>query len=317
MNVLRRILLMSFSAAMLVIVVAPQGANAHSTKYNQVFSAVYVFGDSLSDPGNAWALRRKKASPPYAPIPEFPYDSHRFSNGKTWAEVMTHELRLNRGGKPAWRNSKNGNYAFAGARAQGSNDEKPSFGDQVARYLATTGGVADPDALYVVQFGGNDVRDALESALVGGDPYAVIGGAMRALGQNIAMLRNAGAQNFLVANAPNLGKTPVIIALGAETPAELLSSGFNIALDAMLANFAAGGLQVYRLDLFNFVDVATDMPHGFGFAYAGTPCVQVFTAPASEICNDPDQYLFWDGIHPTRAAHRLVGNIAVNQLSLR
>lgn len=115
-----------------------------------------------------------------------------------------------------------------------------------------------------MQFGGNDVRDALESALAGGDPYAMIGGAMRALGQNIAMLRNAGAQNFLVANAP-------------------------------LANFAAGGLQVYQPDLFNFVDVATDMPHGIGFADAATPCVQVFAAPASEICNDPDRYLFWIG----------------------
>jgi phospholipase/lecithinase/hemolysin len=34
------------------------------------------------------------------------------------------------------------------------------------------------------------------------------------------------------------------------------------------------------------------------------------------VCTDPDQHLFWDGIHPTRAAHRLVGNIAVNLLSV-
>jgi len=193
---------------------------------------------------------------------------------------------------------------------------KPTFGDQVLKYLGTTGGVADPNALYVVEFGGNDIRDALETALSGGDPFAVIRGAIQALAYNITLLSNAGAKNFLVANAPNLGKVPVIAAIGAQDPAELLSGGYNMALDGLLVQFAAAGLEIYRLDLFSFVDVATEMPHGFGFADASTPCVQVFVAPASEICDDPDQHLFWDGIHPTRAGHRLVGNIAVNQLSL-
>ena len=58
------------------------------------------------------------------------------------------------------------------------------------------------------------------------------------------------------------------------------------------------------------------MPLGFGFADAMTPCLQVFTPPATGVCDDPDQRLFWDGLHPTRAGHRIVGNIAVNVLSL-
>jgi len=315
MNALRRTLLLTLAAAIVVVGFVPQDAYADFNRFHRNFSKLYVFGDSLSDPGNTWVIRRETAAPPFAPIPELPYGSHRFSNGKTWAEVLAKELGTYRGGLPAYRSPWFGNYAVAGARAQGTNDLKPTFGDQVRKYLGTTGGVADPNALYVVQFGGNDIRDALETALVGGNSNAVIGGAIQALANNITLLSNAGAGKFLVANAPNMGKVPVIGVLGAQGPAELLSAGYNMALDGLLAQLAASGLEIYRLDLFSFVDVATEMPHGFGFGNASAPCLQVFVAPASEVCDDPDQHLFWDGIHPTRAGHRLVGNVAVNQLS--
>ncbi len=200
MNVLRKMLPLTMVVAMLAVAMAPLDAYADPEKSERKFSALYVFGDSLSDPGNTWALRHETASAPYAPIPKFPYDSRRFSNGKTWVEILAKELGTKRGGKPAYKKSKNGNYAVAGARAQGTNEVKPTFGDQVARYLGTAHGVADPNALYVVQFGGNDIRDALETAQSGGDPFAVIGGAMQALAYNITLLSNAGAKKFLVGN---------------------------------------------------------------------------------------------------------------------
>lgn len=49
----------------------------------------------------------------------------------------------------------------------------------------------------------------------------------------------------------------------------------------------------------------------------GTPCLQAFVAPASQVCSDPHQHLFWNEIHRTRAGHRLAGDIAFNQLSLQ
>ena len=309
-------LLLYFAATLVAIGAPTQEAYADHNRFNRDFSSLYVFGDSLSDPGNTYFIRGEINEPPWAPIPELPYDSRRFSNGKTWVEILAKETRNYRGALPAYRSAWFGNYAVAGARAQGIGAEKPSFGDQVQKYLAATGGTADPNGLYVVQFGGNDIRDALESAQLGGDPTAVIGGAIQSLAHNIGLLSQAGARKLLVANAPNLGKVPVIAALGAQAPAEQLSAAYNMALDGLLAQLAMGGLEIYRLDLFSFVDVAVQMPHGFGFSDATTPCLQVFAPPATGVCDDPDQRLFWDGIHPTRAGHRLVGNIAVNTLSL-
>ena len=316
MNETRRTLLMALAASMIFVLALPGAAQAEFRYFERDFSALYVFGDSLSDPGNTYALRGETTTAPYAPIPEFPYDSRRFSNGKTWVEILAIELRNFRGARPAYRRPWFGNYAVAGARSQGSNDLKPTFGDQVNDYLRNVGGAADPDALYVVQFGGNDIRDALEAGLAGGDPNAVLGEALGALAYNIGVLSQAGARKFLIANAPNLGRVPVIGALGASGPAEALSIGFNMGLDGILAQLAAGGLEIYRLDLFSFVDAATQMPLGFGFADAMTPCLQVFTSPNSGVCDDPDQRLFWDGLHPTRAGHRIVGTIAINALSL-
>jgi phospholipase/lecithinase/hemolysin len=309
-------LLLSIAATVVVVGTAPQEALADQNHFHRGFSNLYVFGDSLSDPGNTYFIRGEISEPPWAPIPELPYESRRFSNGKTWVEILAGETRNHRGGMPAYRSAWFGNYAVAGARAQGVGAVKPSFGDQVEKYLGVAGGTADPRALYVVQFGGNDIRDALESAQTGGDPIAVIGGAIQALAYNITLLSNAGARKFLIANAPNLGKVPVIGFVGAQVPAEQLSVAYNAALDGLLVQLAASGLEIYRIDLFSFLDAATEMPHGLGFADAMTPCLQVFEAPATGVCEDADQRLFWDGLHPTRAAHRLLGNIAVNALSL-
>jgi phospholipase/lecithinase/hemolysin len=309
-------LLLLLAATLLSASVAPQQAHAEHRLFERDFSSLFVFGDSLSDPGNTYVLTGEINQPPWEPIPEFPYESRRFSNGKIWVDILAQETRNYRGALPAYRSKWFGNYAVAGARAQGIGAAKPTLGDQVQKYLGRTGGTADPDALYVVQIGGNDIRDALETGLGGGDPIAVIGGAIQALAQNLTVLSQAGARKFLVANAPNLGKVPVIAALGAQGPAEQLSAAYNLALDGLLVQFAAAGLEIYRLDLFSFVNTATAMPEGLGFADAMTPCLEVFVPPATGVCDDPDQHLFWDGLHPTRAGHRLVGSIAVNTLSL-
>ncbi len=46
------------------------------------------------------------------------------------------------------------------------------------------------------------------------------------------------------------------------------------------------------------------------------PCLEVFPLPGTGVCSDADQRLFWDGLHPTTAAHRVVGSIAINALGL-
>ena len=132
------------------------------------FDNIYIFGESLSDPGNVYALTGETAKAPYEPIPSAAYaiGGHQFSNGKTWAQ---------RFGKAAYGSSgKYGNYAFAGTRLAGDSLAL-SATDQIMLFLGDQGGVADGEALYVIQFGGNDVRDALVAYLVGGPGAAGLG----------------------------------------------------------------------------------------------------------------------------------------------
>ncbi len=318
MKMFQRTLLPCLAASILVFSAVPQSAHADFGRFDRDFSSLTVFGDSLSDPGNRFLLGGGINEAPWAPIPELPYKSRRFTNGKTWVELLAKEIGNRRGALPAFRSAWFGNYAVAGAGAADFREDEVNFADQVTRYLEATGGVADPDGLYVVQFGGNDIRLALETAQAGGNPGTVIGGAIQALAVNVGLLRQAGATKFLFANAPNLGKVPVIAALGAQVPAEQLTYAYNMAMDGLLMQLAAGdpGLEIYRLDLFSFLEGAVEMPHAFGFADAMTPCLQVFVPPATAVCEDPDQRLFWDGIHPTRAGHRVLSSIAVNALSL-
>jgi phospholipase/lecithinase/hemolysin len=319
---------LGFSRAVLVgaMLFVAAVSSSGAAGFDRAFSALYVFGDSLSDPGNAYVLLGgNTAVAPYDPVPSAPYDTRRFTNGRTWAEILADDLRLPRGGLPAFVSGVFGNYAVGGAQAAGGSS--PDFESQVSLFLQRQRAHAKrqrahvpSDALYVVQFGGNDIRAALELAQQQGNPYSEIQAAIDGVVANIEKLHGSGARQFLVANAPNIGRTPAIAALGSDAVnlATGLSVAYNEALDSALDAVAdLPDIEIYRVDFFAFLDAAAAMPDGFGFAddvpLQPEPCLPVFD-PAGAVCDDPDQRLFWDGLHPTRAAHRIVGTVAFNIL---
>lgn len=278
------------------------------------FSKLYVFGDSLSDPGNRFADTGRTAHPPFAPIPDEAYGvgGHHFSNGATWVEYLAKSMDLIGGGKPAMVNPAFGNYAYSGARARDYLvDEKPDFSAQVASFLAATGGEAPADALYVVQFGGNDLRDALAAAVAGQDPAPIIGAAVTAMVTNIGTLAAYGARHIMIANAPNLGIAPAVPDFARATVTGL-SYAFNTAVNDALAALAPYGLTIYEVDMFGFTSAVAMYPEALGFSTLA-PCL-TFGVTEGAFCNDRDEHLFWDAIHPTKAAHRLIGEIAFNEL---
>ena len=63
---------------------------------------VFIFGDSLSDSGNIYALTGETSKAPYLVVPSFPYaqGGHHFSNGRTWAERLAESLQTIKGVKP-------------------------------------------------------------------------------------------------------------------------------------------------------------------------------------------------------------------------
>jgi phospholipase/lecithinase/hemolysin len=311
-----------FSILLAVAAFAPGWAAAddgHGSR--RPFERIVAFGTSLSDPGNAFALTECKLTPPdfgMEPqdllIPDCPYakGGNHFSNGPTWIEDLARPLGLARSVRPAFAESHfhASNYAVGGARARAVGSFP--LAAQVDAFLADVRGRAPADALYVVEMGGNDVRDALA---LGGDP-AVIGAAIASIAQHIQILYGAGARKFLVWNVPNIALTPAVRAVAAASPgvpvlaaAEQLSLGFKVNLDAALSGLAAlPDIQIVRFDAFTEITGIVAQPAKFGLRDVTTACIQPNVPPFQ--CRQPDRHLFWDGIHPTRAAHGITAVLA-------
>jgi len=301
---------------------APQFAWAQGS-----FKRIVVFGTSLSDPGNAFALAGGTNTPPDYDndpllIPSTPYarGGHHFSNGATWIEQLARSMGLAGSVRPAFRGSGAAtNYAVGGARARNFGDS-PTLSAQVGAFLQDSGGAAPGDALYVVEMGGNDLRDALGAFFVdptGATSGGIIADALTLIGENIAALYAAGARKFLVWNAPNIGLTPALAPLGPAVTglANTLTQAFNAKLEAEVLGplSALPGIEIVRLDVYTKLNEIVASPAGFGLTTVNKACISPAVAPFA--CTNFDEYLFWDGIHPTKAAHAIIAQTAASALA--
>lgn len=301
------------AACLGLLLAVPLGAAA------QTFGRIVVFGTSLSDPGNAFALVGGTNTPPDWSVdpflvPDRPYarGGHHFSNGATWIKQYAQPRGLSASVNPAFRgaSAKASNYAVGGARARAvANNVHLAL--QVGSFLRDAGGVASPQALYVVEMGGNDLRDALLAGPAGAGP--ILEDAVTSIVTNIWTLYGAGARKFLVWNAPNLGLTPAIIGAGPEAVAAagFLSQTFNFYLDGALASLP-GDIELRRFDVFQKLHELVAAPGDFGLTNINTACITPSVPPFT--CSKADEYLFWDGIHPTRAAHAILAHEAAAAL---
>jgi len=288
------------------------------------YGRIVVFGTSLSDPGNAYALRGGTSTPPdylLDPflVPSAPYarGGHHFSNGATWSEQFARSMALAGSARPAFLEADGHatNYAVGGARAR-EDGVNLNLSQQVSTFLQQFGGAAPSDALYVIEMGGNDIRDALVAYSRGGDPGAILQAANASIATNIATLYAAGARQFLVWRAPNVGLTPAIrsLGVGAVQLGTILTTGFNNGLDGVVSYFRQfPEMNIVRLDTFGILNDLVTHPEAFGLSNVTTACVTPGVAPFA--CDRPDEFLFWDGIHPTVAIHAILSQGAASAVS--
>jgi len=290
--------------SLILVVSAPALAGEAANRF-------VVFGDSLSDPGNYYALFGQVSEPPFAPIPSAPYDEHghRFTNGPTWIEQLTFLRLAEDSGRPAF--VKPGiytNYAVGRARARPSAAEFAYYdlGTQVAVFLNDFHGFAPGNSTYVVWIGANDLDDALAAAQVSPDESAlIIQSALGALATNIQTLWAAGARSFFVPNLPDFGLTPALQSLGPASVAGAtqLSTLYNTYLAQTLTQLSAlPDIKITTMDVFSVLHIVAADPAAFGILDVQTPCLSFFVT-VDPICSLPDTHLFWDAIHPTVAGH--------------
>ena len=86
------------------------------------------------------------------------------------------------------------------------------------------------------------------------------------------------------------------------------NSGLASTLDAFEASHA--GAHVIRFDAYATFESIVANAASFGLTNLTDRCYTGddlgFTGGGS-VCAHPEQYLFWDGIHPTTVTHRLLG----------
>ncbi len=268
---------------------AAQAANPH-------FTAIYVFGDSYCDVGNLFAA---------SGFPGAPYYMGRFSDGPVFVEHIASAWGL-----PMTPSNLGGtDYAWGGAfvtadQPLGPNAVIPSVPHQVLAYLTQHGGKADPNALYILEGGGNDIIDA---AGVGSPEQLGLQIAVGTAGNEL-LLRRAGARHFLIPNLFNLAIVPEGGTFAAFNTAAAESANKNLAQFLQLEELFPG-VHITHLDTFDlFQAVLTDATH-FGFTDVTTACFDEVTVP----CNDPVHHMFWDHIHPTVFMHSFLA-VAIQAL---
>jgi len=68
-------------------------------------------------------------------------------------------------------------------------------------------------------------------------------------------------------------------------------------------------VDIVRLDVFRTLNEIVVAPAAFGLTDVTDPCIALNTR-AHAFCASPGKFLFWDGIHPTVAGHRILAERA-------
>ena len=263
----------------------------------QEFGQLFIFGDSLVDNGNLFRLTQPTGNP-VPPSP--PYFQGRVSNGPVWAELIGGEINI----VPVATT----NFAVAGSTSGSTNSldpQLPSLTAQIGQFL-TTPGTPNPNALYILSIGANDyLRLPVQARST--DSLSVVNN----ISNTVNALIDKGARNIIVPNLANLGNTPQEQALGtfsaSSSAAENHNRNLNIALGLIAKN--RSDVNIIPLDINALFAELRAEPSRYGLANVTAPC---FNQQTGTICSNPNEFLFWDGLHPTAIGHQLIAKYAAS-----
>lgn len=289
------------------------------------YSNLYIFGDSLLDSGNLGLRFTNRVGDGSG--------NYRVGDFAAIAPQYLGEA-LSLSTDPAASGGSNwavGGYETADIlNAIGGSGLALPAGGATARpaFLSETPAI-DSRALVLLDGGGNDFLNGTAS-----DQASIINSARTLLAAAEA-LHLAGANYILLANLPDLGKTPALqaqnlAAPGSAAAASAGAAGYNSALEA----FAAfGSANLVPVDLAGLITYVSDNAQAFGFVSGANPafgplagfdqrymcfddsgndCVEhpVFGIDGSS--PNPDVLLFNDGVHPSARMGEITGDYLIS-----
>jgi len=258
---------------------------------------VVSFGDSLSDTGNMFNESQWK-------LPSASWFVGRFSNGPTWVENLAfdNELVLN-------------NWAIGGAQTKDA-----QFGlihgidSQIESFASYAKRARDYDpsrTLFTFLIAGNDFVNDDKSAerIVAQQEAALV------------HLARVGARKILVVNLPDLSRAPVF-RMGRTDGNAVLAKvrHYNARIGEIAQRVAqATGATIHVVDAFRSFDELVTSPADHGFVNAVDSCLAIDDTSSLNYIRQPkmrrdcrpNDYVFWDTLHPTARVHRLMAEWAV------
>lgn len=288
------------TAASLVLAL---GASAQTLRS---FSGQYTFGDSLSDSGNLYALTGRQ-------LPPAPYFNGRFSNGPVFTELLGNPIRA---AAPLSTRGTNLNFAVGGSNV-GLPNGLPTVDDQISIYRVQ-GFAPQPQDLFTIQGGANDLLSYIPLAAANPVSFEQVSFTTgRILGLDTELLALLGAKTIVVGGMPNLGATPRY-ARGSAALAQQatrVSNAFNGGLLTEVKRIAARytDVSIVYFDMYAIMDRVVADYQALGFSNVSS----FYLAPTAQGggAGDPNNYVFFDDIHPTARTHALLAAIVIEQLN--
>ena len=308
---------------------------------------VYVFGDSLSDTGNVFNFTNGFIPGP----PVFPYEPGRFSNGGVWLDYFTDEFDLtldpfiigadDTGINFNFSDDNNGlNYAIGGATSDNDNVGAVPLGleQQIDVFQSLVQNqspeeVVDDD-LFFLWVGANDylsfiqddptTPDVIETDFPKGRGIknAVIDVVDMNIGEAVRDIIDLGGENIVIFNLPDLDILPLAQELNKKDRKALnkLTKEHNKRLSNFIEDTEDSNpnVNLIEIDANELFDDIIDDPSDFGFTnvtdnYTG---IDLYTGinQAPSVGN-PDEFLFFDSVHPNTVAHELIADLVVSELT--
>ncbi|NEO32949.1 MAG: SGNH/GDSL hydrolase family protein [Symploca sp. SIO3C6] len=276
------------------------------------FSGMYVFGDSISDQGNIFNVTLEATGSGFPPPPYF---EGRFSNSSNWIDYLAQDLGLNPIAStnltPGVTPTQGVNFAFGGATTGIDNTgapELPGLQQQIALFesILPPNQLADPNALYIVWAGANDYLPTDSTTFT---PFETTDQTINNLSNALDSLVEIGAKNIMFVNLPDLGEIPRTF----NTPLAENLNDLTTVHNQQLENLGQGlgaDINFISLDINSLFNEA--LQGQLGFTNVTEICLNNLECAANPEVQQ--QFFFWDDLHPTTRAHRLVGDLALNAL---
>jgi phospholipase/lecithinase/hemolysin len=280
--------------ALLAAALAVLPATANAVTSNGSYSTMYVFGDSLVDAGNIAILTGGAV-----PDSSVGYYQGRFTNGYDYTDILSQHIF----GAPTVAALAGGNnFAFGGARiVTNASDAIPDIAGQFGLYQSLHPGAADSNALYVLNFGGNDIF-----ALGSGDllPYpdaaSYIAAAASQYANAVQYLNNIGARNILITGIPN----------ATDPLAYVVDAQLQAALDGLTL---AGDTTLFRFSYLDFFNTLQTNPAAFGLPPLDTSTSCIAAGAQASGCAG---IFSFDGTHPTAAVQDAIAREIARQFGV-